>query len=424
MQFPSVVRDGQEVAMKEHVVIVGGGIAGPALALLLDKAGISSAVYEAYPQADDIGGGLQIAPNGMRVLDRIGVADQLLARGVAGEEFCFENQNGTVLARVGNGRAHKYGVPAVQMSRSVLHKALMEEVARRGITITYRKRLTELSCHSDGVAARFEDGTMAEGTILVGADGVHSRTREILFPAGPRPVYTGIFTVGGFASHPSLAPAGEAQMQRLHMIFGREGFFGYGYFDRQYPSRVMWWSHLERKREPSKQEYASWSTEELRAELLERHRGWHEPVQTILRSATDLMRGPIYDVPTLPAWSRDRTLLIGDAAHAISPHAGQGASLALEDAMMLAKLLRDRQSSYVETFALFEQSRRARVEKIIAEARRRGDGKRVLTPAQAWVRDRIISILMPILGERMNEGMYSYKIDWEEAGSGTLQKIA
>lgn len=410
--------------MKGHVLIIGGGIAGPALALLLEQAGISSAVYEAYPEADDIGGGLQIAPNGMRVLERIGIAEQLLSRGVAGEEFSFENQNGAVLARVGNGRARKYGIPAVQMARSVLHKALLQEAARRGIAIAHRKRLANLSCQGDGVVAKFEDGTAAEGSILIGADGINSRTREILFPEGPRPVYTGIFTVGGFASHSSLAPVDETAMERLHMIFGREGFFGYGHFDRQNPGRVMWWSHLERERLPSQQEYADWPIDELRKELLERHRGWHQPVQAILCSATELMRGPVFDMPSLPAWWRDRALLIGDAAHAISPHAGQGASLALEDAMLLAKLLRSQQSSVQETFAQFVRGRRARVEKVIAEARRRGDGKRVLTPGQAWVRDRIISILARVMGERMNEWMYSYTIDWEDEPAGLHRKIA
>ncbi len=404
--------------MYEHVLIIGGGIAGSSLALLLHQAGISSAVYEAYPQAENIGGGLQIAPNGMRVLERIGMAARLLTQGVAAEELSFENRSGTVLARVGNGRGRRYGFPAVQIARSALHKGLVDEAARRGIPIAYRKRLIDISFGCDGVVARFEDGTSAEGTILIGADGVHSRTRGIILPDGPRPAYTGIFTVGGFASHPELVPADALEMERQHMIFGREGFFGYGHFDPQNPSRVMWWSHLERAREPLKEEYVRWPTEQLRGELLERHHGWQQPVQTILRSATELMRGPVYDVASLPTWWKDRVLLIGDAAHAISPHAGQGASLALEDSMLLAKLLRERQvgcqESHAETFARFVQARRVRVEKVVAEARKRGDGKRVLTPAQAWVRDRFLSILLRASGERMNDWMYSYAIDWEE----------
>lgn len=398
--------------MNSQVLIVGGGIAGPALALFLHKAGIPAAVFEAYPQVDDIGGGMQIAPNGMHVLEQLGLAQRVIAAGVESDEFWFENQNGKVLGRVPNGPAARYGIPAVQIARSVVHRVLMDEAARRGIPIAYRKRLRNLASHSSGVVAEFEDGSSAEGSLLIGADGVHSRTRELIFPEGPRPVYTGLFTVGGFASHANAAATSRRAMSRTHMIFGRDGFFGYGYFDPQRPDMVMWWSHLARHLEPEKQEYGAWSNEELRVELLERHRGWQEPVGSILRSAGELLRGPVYDVPSLPQWWRDRVLLIGDAAHAISPHAGQGASLALEDAMALARLLRDAQPGHEQAFAQFTAERRGRVERIVAEARRRGDGKRTLTPTAAWIRDRVLSVFARVAGHKMNDWIYSYRTAW------------
>lgn len=398
--------------MKTDVLIVGGGIAGPALALALAKAGIRAAVFEAYPQLDDIGGGMQIAPNGMHVLEQIGMAGPILAQGVESDEFSFENQQGKVLGRVANGPARRYGIPAVQVARSVVHRALVEEVERRGIPMAYGKRLRRLTRQDSRVVAEFEDGALAEGALLMGADGIHSRTRQLIFPDGPRPAYTGLFTVGGFACHPALAASSRVEMCRTHLVFGRDGFFGYGYFDRQNPDTVMWWSHLTREREPARQEYQSWPTEELRKELLARHRGWQEPVGTILRSAAELLRGPVYDVPPLPAWSKGRVLLIGDAAHAISPHAGQGASLALEDALTLGKLLRD-SGCHPQAFERFTEERRGRVERVVAEARRRGDGKRTLSPGAAWIRDRAISVLARVWGERMNDWMYSYRVAWE-----------
>lgn len=399
--------------MKREALIVGGGIAGPALAIFLNKAGIASKVFEAYPQADDIGGGMQIAPNGMHVLREIGVAEEILANGVESEEFCLENQRGKKLGVISNGPAGKYGMPAVQIARSAVHRALLAEAERRGIPIAYGKRLRRWRPQASGIIAEFDDGAVAEGSLLIGADGIHSRTRELIFPDGPRPLYTGLFTIGGFASHPSLVPASEREMRRAHMIFGLDGFFGYGYFDKRRPDTVMWWSHLQRDGEPNGAEYRSWPAEELRKELLAHHRGWPEPVETIVRNACDLLRGPVYDVPSLPAWSSDRVLLIGDAAHAISPHAGQGASLALEDAIALAKLLRDSPNSHEEAFERFVLERRNRVERIVAEARRRGDGKKTLTPQAAWVRDRIISVLTRVWGGRMNDWMYSYRIAWE-----------
>lgn len=399
--------------MTRHALIAGGGIAGPALALFLNKAGIASTVYEAYPEMDDIGGGLQIAPNGMHVLDRLGIAKEIIFQGVESEQFSFENQHGKVLGIIANGPAARYGMPAVMIARSAVHRALLSEAERCGIPIHYGKRLQRFTCESSGVVAEFDDGTAAEGSLLIGADGIHSRTRELLFPEGPRPVYTGLFTIGGFASHPGLVPASPKEMRRTHLIFGKDGFFGYGYFDRRNPNTVMWWSHLPRPWDDKSKEYKSWPTEELRRELLERHRDWPDPVATILQSATELLRGPVHDVPSLPAWSKGRVLLIGDAAHAISPHAGQGASLALEDAMTLGKLLRNPQTAHERAFELFEQQRRNRVERIVTEARRRGDRKQSLSPGEAWVRDRVISVLARVLGSRMHDWMYSYKIAWE-----------
>jgi 2-polyprenyl-6-methoxyphenol hydroxylase-like FAD-dependent oxidoreductase len=237
----------------------------------------------------------------------------------------------------------------------------------------------------------------------------------VIFPDGPRPAYTGLFTIGGFASHPSLTPKSEREMRRAHLIFGLKGFFGYGHCDQQRPDTVMWWSHLPRDAEPNGQEHKAWPAEDLRNELLERHRGWPAPLETIIRNAGELLRGPVYDVPSLPAWSTDRVLLMGDAAHAISPHAGQGASLALEDAITLAKLLRDGRDGHEQAFERFERTRRARVERVVAEARRRGDGKKTLTPAAAWIRDRVISVLTRIWGDRMNDWMYSYRVAWDVA---------
>jgi 2-polyprenyl-6-methoxyphenol hydroxylase-like FAD-dependent oxidoreductase len=399
--------------MKRDVLIAGGGIAGPALAIYLNKAGIAARVFEAYPRAENIGGGMQIAPNGMRVLEQIGLAEEILANGVASDEFSLENQHGKRLGVVTNGPAEKYGLPAVQIARSAAHRTLLAEAERRGIAIAYGKRLRRLRRQGSGLAVEFEDGAWAEGSVLIGADGTRSRARELIFPDGPRPAYTGLFTIGGFASHPGLAPASEREMRRAHMIFGRNGFFGYGHCDQRRPDTVMWWSHLPRDGEPNGQEYKAWPSEDLRNELLERHRGWRAPVETIIRGAVELLRGPVYDVPSLPAWSKDRVLLIGDAAHAISPHAGQGASLALEDAITLAKLLRDARGSHEQAFERFEGERRARVERVVAEARRRGDGKKTLTPAAAWIRDRAISVLTRVWGDRMNDWMYSYRVAWE-----------
>src|SRR5437016_4331333 len=171
-----------------HAIIIGGGIAGPALALLLKKAGMSSTVYEAHPRLEDVGGGFTIAPNGMNVLEEIGIADSVADSGAKVSEFCFRSQCGQILARYRAGNVEKYRWPSVATSRTTLHQILMEEVARQGIQLEYHKRLKELTTVDGGkVLALFEDGTTARGDFLVGADGVHSRVRQIIFPSAPGP---------------------------------------------------------------------------------------------------------------------------------------------------------------------------------------------------------------------------------------------
>jgi 2-polyprenyl-6-methoxyphenol hydroxylase-like FAD-dependent oxidoreductase len=123
------------------------------------------------------------------------------------------------------------------------------------------------------------------------------------------------------------------------------------------------------------------------------------------------------DVATLPTWSRGRTLLIGDAAHAASPHAGQGASLALEDAMRLACLLEAGDEIGV-TFERFERERRPRAERIVALARRNGNHKREYGRAGAWLRDRMVKLMLPLNG-RSETWMYGYDPRSVSPRSGT-----
>ncbi len=305
----------------------------------------------------------------MRVLSQLGLAEPLRCLGIESAEFSFEDQSGKVLACITNGPASRYGLPAIFIRRSLLHSALLDELERQQIPVHYSKRLQAVTASASNVAAEFADGMRAEGAILIGADGIHSQTRRIVFPDTPPPSYTGLMVVGGFAQNPALQPAAGELQSRAHMIYGPNGFFGYGYYDPANPTAVMWWSHQQRLTEPSKKEFKSVDPDRMRLDLMEQHRDWAEPVPTIVRSAQRILWGPIHDLPDLRAWSNDRVVLVGDAAHAISPHAGQGVSLALEDAMCLANHLRN--VSYPDAFLAYQRDRQPRVEKIVAEARKR-----------------------------------------------------
>ena len=148
------------------------------------------------------------------------------------------------------------------------------------------------------------------------------------------------------------------------------------------------------------------SVQKLKQHLHDFHAGWHDPIPRIIDAAENIIVTDTLDVATLPTWSRGRTLLIGDAAHATSPHAGQGASIALEDAMRLSLLMREEQE-LAATFQRFEAERRPRTERVVALARRNGGTKREFSPTGAWIRDRMLKLLMPLTSKGM-DWMYAY----------------
>jgi 2-polyprenyl-6-methoxyphenol hydroxylase-like FAD-dependent oxidoreductase len=397
-----------------QAILIGGGIAGPALALLLKKAGIRSTVYEAHPRLEDVGGGFTIAPNGMNVLEAIGLAESIAANGAPVSEYCFRNQRGEVLACYLAGLVEKYRWPSVATSRTTLHRILMEEVRRQGIQVEYGKRLQNFASAEGGkVVAVFEDGTTAQGDFLVGADGVHSRVRQIIRPGAPRPSYLGVLGVGGFVAPSVVVATDVADRKGLNFTVGCTGQFGYCN-SRRNEERWMWWCHIPQEKELTSAELAAIDTEELRQRLLERFKGWHEPIETFLANTPEIIRTNIYEAPPLLAWHRDRVVLIGDAAHAMSPSGGQGASMALEDALVLARLLRQFSGEFEPLFAEFERTRRPRVAKISAEAyknevRQKGELGRV----GCWLRDRMLSVVLPRVGARSLDWMYGYRIAWD-----------
>ncbi len=121
---------------------------------------------------------------------------------------------------------------------------------------------------------------------------------------------------------------------------------------------------------------------DLQQRLLDLHGDWAKPIPQLILSATDILNIPIHDVSNLPRWSAGRTILIGDAAHAVAPHSGQGASMALEDAMFLGKLLRESNGTPLEeVFSNFEQQRRPRTDKVIALGRRNARAKSKCPPS-------------------------------------------
>jgi 2-polyprenyl-6-methoxyphenol hydroxylase-like FAD-dependent oxidoreductase len=394
--------------------VIGAGLAGPATALFLRKVGVTSTLYDARPPTQPLGGGLVLAPNGMNVLAELGLADRVKARGTLALENRFCTEAGHRLARYSNGGT-RYGQPAVALARDDLHRVILAECASRAITVRYRKQLTGVEhAGGDKVVARFEDGTTAEGDLLVGADGVRSRVRAAVFPEAPAPSFAGAVGVGGIAPSAAVPTLTDADKQSLTFTFGARGLFCYC---GTRGGDVMWWSNLCRAHPLGPRELEGHANEWVRKELLDFFGQYHAPIPALIEASGAPVTLNLYDVATLPRWHDGRVVLLGDAAHAVSPSSGQGASLALEDAMDLAKRLRDHVDP-THAFAGFERDRRRRVERIVAEFRRRGTDKAEVTPLRSQLGHFARWAALNLFGRRSQDWVYRYRIDWGPVPTG------
>jgi FAD-dependent urate hydroxylase len=386
-------------------LIAGGGVAGPVTAMALQRAGIEAVVYEAHvPRPGDAGSYLTVATNGLDALRAIGADKVVLANGFPTPTNVLLSGTGRRLGAVGNGGRLADGTVSHTIKRARLYRALHEEAAARGVRVEYGRRLVGAEVSADGVVAAFEDGTRAPGDLLIGADGVHSTTRRLLDPAAPAGRYVGLVNFGGYTPD----SAGTAEPGVWHMIFGRRAFFGY-VVDPD--GGTVWFANVPRPAVTAA-EGAATSPEQWQRQLVELFAGDHGPaVDLIVAGTLELAGDSTHDLPSVPTWHKGPMVIVGDAAHAPSPTSGQGASMAAEDAVVLAQCLRDL-PGIPQALAAYERLRRRRVERIVAQGARTGSAK-TPGPVGRVVRDLALPLVFRFLvTERSTAWIYNHHIDW------------
>jgi 2-polyprenyl-6-methoxyphenol hydroxylase-like FAD-dependent oxidoreductase len=401
-------------------MIAGGGIAGPAAAMALQKAGIDSVVYEAHAgDAEGAGTFLTLGSNGIDALRVIGADRGALAAGFPTPGILLRSSTGKPLGVSRIGTALPDGTTSHTLMRADLYRALREEARGRGIRFEHGKRLTAAEETAGGVRATFADGSEASGDLLIGCDGVHSTVRRIIDPKAPAPTYAGLVSLGGHARGVDV----DAEPGSYTMIFGRRAFFGYAVA----PDGEVWWfANLPRRDEPARGELAAVEAGEWRRRMIELFRDDAGPAVQILEATPDTALGgasPTHLIPRLPAWQRGRMVVIGDAAHAPSPSSGQGASLSIEDAVVLARCLRDL-PDHRQALARFEALRRPRVERIIKAAARVNSSK-AAGPVGRVVRDAVLPIVLRLVADgRQVREVYGHHIKWEASEVPSIQGAA
>ncbi|MGK5742290.1 FAD-dependent oxidoreductase [Micromonospora sp. URMC 103] len=361
-------------------IVIGGGIAGPVTALALRRAGIAARVYEAYPStADGIGGTLALAPNGVAALRAVGADGVVTAIATPIHR--------TVMA-VGRKRTELpglAGVPPLQVvHRAELHRVLHERAVAEGVVIEHGRRLVDVRESADGVTARFADGGTATAELLVGADGIRSTVRTLIDPDAPGPHHTGLLGFEAVARHEVDAEPGT-----MTFAFGRGGYYLYW---PEPGGGTRWGVNLPQERPMTLTEARAVPPGDWLRTLRAAY-GHDDPGgQLVATSDADGLRvvGSLLIMPPVPRWHRGRLVLVGDAAHAPSNSSGQGASLAIESAVQLARCLRDL-PDVPSAFSAYERLRRERVERVAARAARINRAK-----APGAVARAVMPLLMPL----------------------------
>ncbi|VFB01700.1 FAD-dependent monooxygenase [Nocardia cyriacigeorgica] len=395
-------------------LVIGGGIAGPVAATALCKAGIDARVYEAYSGPSiNIGSGLALAPNGLAALDVIGAGDRVRAIAVPIANMSLS---------VGGKRMAVPTLPDVEpmqvVDRSELHRVLHEHALEAGVPIAYDKRLSSVDEHADGITAHFTDGSTATADVLIGADGIRSTVRGLIDPDAPGPEYTGMLGFGALTECAIDTPP-----ETMVFAFGKRAYYLYW---PEGADTIAWGANLPHKQYLSLTDARAIPAEHWLTILRETYAD-DTPGGQLARATTAeqlQVTGALHIMPPVPHWYRGRMVLVGDAVHAPSNSSGQGASLAVESAIQLARCLRDLPGP-AEAFAAYEALRRPRVEGIAARAAKINRSK---TPGP--IAGRVMRAVMPVMMKMMKGPQKTmgaeqrYVIDWDAPVGAELGSVA
>ncbi|KAJ1550776.1 hypothetical protein HK405_015917 [Cladochytrium tenue] len=402
------------------VLIVGGGVAGPVLALFLKRDGhdvqlfdrvVPTEIEAAKDTATDVwhppavGGGVNLQENVLRVFKRLGLLDEVKAAGIPVSGIDIRRLNGDLIADFGVFNREDY--INTNVLRSSLAHIVHAALAKEGVTMQTGKLLVDVRQPEDGslgVTAIFDDGTSATGDILVGADGVHSAVRRLILPDAKanRSEYIGYIGVSAVSQDYSWTSRALEFLTDNHA--GRAAFLMRADADN------IQWAIYETK--PGVLSFDSWeSVSDLAAEravALDLAKSWSlaDWFQGAVAASTRIVRVTFYRMPPLPAWHLHNCVLLGDAAHAMVPWAGQGAAVSIEDAEVLALLLRHVPADHPrEAFRHFQQLRKARVEMVSRSSDDLGKSMMANTPFSAAIGHaflRLFSFISRYTGLNLN----------------------
>jgi 2-polyprenyl-6-methoxyphenol hydroxylase-like FAD-dependent oxidoreductase len=370
-----------------RVLVVGGGIGGLAAGIALRRVGIEATVFEQARELEAVGAGIGLASNAVQALERLGVADQVRARGEVAETLVARKPSGNSVIELSLAGRGMLGV----------HRADLQEVLAGALGAGLRLGAACTGFRDDGerVSVSLDGGEQVEGDVLVGADGLRSKTRAWLLQDG-EPAYV------GYTGWRAVTELDDASLQgRMSETWGRGVRFGLIPIGRG----RLYWFVSESRPEPEAPVLRG-DKDRLERLLV----GWHDPIQAAIASTPEeVISGTgIYTRRPARTWGRERVTLLGDAAHPMTPDLSQGAAQALEDAVVLAASLRDVEDPEIGLRA-YEALRRRRTAPIVKRSRAAGRLAQSSGRVGATLRD----VLMGSLPNRLHGIQQARIVDTE-----------
>jgi salicylate hydroxylase len=356
------IADDRFIPMVKKILIAGAGIGGLTAASCLMKAGYDVEIYEQAPELTEIGAGIQLSANAMHVLNFLGLGDTIAELSVRPGAYVFRlHDTGEVIGQFPLAEEHERlnGAPYNQLHRADLYDVLLAGARN------YKKEVVRLNHRVVGfeetggsVKLNFADGSIAEGDLLIGADGVKSAVRAQI--AGPdHAVYTG--DAAWRLTIPTEHLPKENFMGQVMSVWMGPGKHVVCYYLRA--GALLNFVGLVETEEISEESWtAKFPWERLKADFT----GWHENIQTIIDKAdkNSCFRWSLYYRPPIATWSTRRATLLGDAVHATLPYLAQGACMAIEDAAVLTRALQTT-NDVAEALKLYERNRIDRTSRIV-----------------------------------------------------------
>ena len=361
---------------ERSIAIIGAGLGGLTLAMALKRYGMQPKIYELRTPDYDFGGAIMLSPNALRVLDTIGAYERIRNQAFPFETMAFKTDfdfKDTGIYYFGS--EEMYGYKAIRIYRKVLLAELRKMVEEEGIPLKYGKKYTQVVFEDDsGVRFAFSDDTEDTAEILIGADGIHSKVRQYIAP-DIEPTYSGFLGVTfAFPASKIRFPAGHTDFPLPVSIMGKHGMFALA--PQNADGKEIF---AGRQFHYAQQTRSSWDALlKEKSELIEMHRADMKDWSDLVQSAIEQLSGPdghslsiwaFHTVPKLERWysPKGRVIIMGDAAHAIPPTAGQGANQAFEDSLSLAFLLKSGSPDIGLTSGpkAWQEYRQARVDRVI-----------------------------------------------------------